>query len=105
MTKAEEFLRNGGLTVEVNDGEVFGIDEFGMPQTIGKIGRIELSIEHPEQMLGISRIEHVTIYDENDNTLYDDQKIVDNAEYHSDSELIESLAKSYGISQDIIEDI
>lgn len=99
MTKADEY---SGI-IQVADGQVCAIGGDKGYEVIGKIGRVELSIEHPEQMLGISRVEYVMIYDENDKELYGDQDIVNNDEYYSDDELIEDLAESYGISKDIVD--
>ena len=82
MTKAEEYTGNG--TIMIGNGEVWAIDDSGIPDVIGKIERIELAIEYPENMIGISRVEHVMLYNENDEELYDDQDIVNNDEYHSD---------------------
>lgn len=101
MTIAKEYKGNG--TIKVENGQVYAIGGDKGYEVIGKIGRVELSIEHPEQMLEISRVEHVMVYDENDKALYEDQGIVNNDEYHSDKELVESLAKKYGISKGIID--
>ncbi len=101
MTKADEYTSNG--TIMVGNGEVCAIDDSGILEVIGKIDRIELSIEQPEEMIGIYRIEHVMLFDENDKELYEDQGIVDNAEYHEENELVEALAKNYGVSQDIVQ--
>lgn len=101
MTKVDEYTGSGQIVV--SDGEVWAIDDSGILDVIGKIGRIELSIENPEEMLGISRVEHVMLYNENDEELYEDQEIVDNREYHSDENLILGIAKHYGVSEDIIE--
>ncbi|EJT6502754.1 hypothetical protein AB8J26_001552 [Clostridium perfringens] len=101
MTKVEEYTGEG--TIMISDGEVWAIDDSCFTDVIGKIGRVELSIEMPEEMIGIYRIEHVMLFNEDDEELYDDQGIVDNEEYHDESELVEALANKYGISKDIIE--
>lgn len=54
-------------------------------------------------MLGISRVEHVMLYNEKDEELYEDQKIVNNNEYFSDEDLIEAICEYYGVSGEIIE--
>lgn len=90
-----------GLTI-VSDGEVLAIDDSGIPDVIGKIERIELSIEQPEEMIGIYRIEQIVLFDGDDEQLYDDQGKV-NDEYHSEEEVVEALAKAYGVPADIIE--
>lgn len=101
MTIAKEYKGNG--TIKVENGQVCAIGDREGFEVLGKIGRVELSIEHPEQMLGISRMEHVMLYDENDKALYEDQGIINNIEYHSDKDLVEDLAKKYGISKDIVD--
>lgn len=101
MTKADEYTGEG--TIMVSNGEVCGIDDSCLPDVIGKIGRVELSIEQPEEMIGIYRIEHVMLFNEDDEELYDDQDIVDNAEYHEEDELVKALANAYGVSTDIVE--
>ncbi|TCZ71448.1 hypothetical protein E0485_22615 [Paenibacillus albiflavus] len=101
MTKVDEYTGEG--TIMVSQGEVWAIDDSCLPDVIGKIERIELSIEEPEEMLGIYRIEHVMLFNEDDEQLYDDQDIVNNDEYHSEKELVEALTIAYGVSADIIE--
>ncbi|MFC3750093.1 hypothetical protein [Paenibacillus sp. GCM10012306] len=101
MTKVDEYTGDG--TIIVSHGEVWAIDDSCLPDVIGKIERIELSIEQPEEMLGIYRIEHVMLFGEDDEQLYDDQDKVNNDEYHSEKEVAEALANAYGVSEDIIE--
>ncbi len=86
----------------VENGAVYEVIEYGKKREIGKIAQVELSIEHPAQMLGISRVESSVLLDEQDNELMNDQNIVDNQEYHSDDELIKAVAKHYNISTDFI---
>lgn len=101
MTKADKYTGDG--IIMVGNGEVYAIDESGIPDVIGKIDRIELSIEQPEEMIGIYRIEHVMLFDEDDEELYDDQGIVDNTDYYEEDELIEALINNYGVLKDIVE--
>lgn len=101
MTKADEYTGEG--TIMVSNGEVWAIDDSCLPDVIGEIGRVELSIEQPEEMIGIYRIEHVMLFNEDDEELYDDQGIVDNTEYHEEDELVKALANAYGVSTDIVE--
>jgi hypothetical protein len=105
MTKAEEFKAQGDgeIIIQVSDGEVWAIDDSGLPDVIGKIERIELSIEEPEETPGVYRVEYVMIYDEKDEKLHDDQDVVDNTEYHAHHELVDALAIKYGVSKDIID--
>lgn len=101
MNKADEY--KGYRTIMVGNGEVWFVDDNCLKHVIGKIGRVELSVEQPEEMIGIYRIEHVMLFNEDDEELYDDQVIVDNTEYHDKDEIVKSLAKVYGISTDIVE--
>lgn len=104
MTKVEEYKNNGGEgNIVVSNGEVLAIDSSSIPDVIGTIERIELSIEEPDDTPGVLRIEHVMLYDKDDKPLYDDQGIVDNYEYHSEEAMVMALAKNYGVSKDIIE--
>ncbi len=103
MMKVDKYSGDG--IIMVGNGEVCAVDDSGIPDVIGKIGRIELSIEQPKEMIGIYRIEHVMLFDENNEELYEDQRIVDNAEYHDENELVEDLANQYGVSQDIVETV
>ena len=100
MSKVDEYTGNGMIVV--SDGEVWAVDDSGLPDVIGEIGRVELSIEMPENLIGIYRVEHIMLFDEDDEELYDDQTIVDNTEYHSERALVKAVAKKYGISEDII---
>lgn len=86
----------------IENGYVYEINEYGEKLQIGKIAKLKLSIEHPEELLGISRVESLILYDEQDEELMNDQDIVDNQEYHSDDELIDEIAKHYNISKDLI---
>lgn len=100
MSKVDEYTGNGMIVV--SDGEVWAVDDSGLPDVIGEIGRVELSIEMPENLIGIYRVEHIMLFDEDDEELYDDQTLVDNTEYHSERALVKAVAKKYGISEDII---
>lgn len=104
MTKVKTYKAqtDGEIYIHVSHGEVWAIDDSCLPDTIGLIGRIDLSIEEPEETPGVYRIEHVMIYDDNDERLHEDQDIVDNTEYHDRNELIQALADKYGVSTDII---
>lgn len=102
MTKVEENYKNSEIIFK--SGIAFAISE-STSDVVGRIAKIELSIEHPEQMLGISRVESVILYNEKNEALYNDQEIVNNNEYPSDQELICEIAKHYGVSKDIIETI
>ena len=94
MSKVDEYTGNGMIVV--SDGEVWAVD------VIGEIGRVELSIEMPENLIGIYRVEHIMLFDEDDEELYDDQTLVDNTEYHSERALVKAVAQKDGISEDII---
>ena len=96
MSKVDEYTGNGMIVV--SDGEVWAVDDSGLPDVIGEIGRVELSIEMPENLIGIYRVEHIMLFDEDDEELYDDH----NTEYHSERALVKAVAKKYGISEDII---
>ena len=100
MSKVDEYTGNGMIVV--SDGEVWAVDDSGLPDVIGEIGRVELSIEMPENLIGIYRVEHIMLFDEDDEELYDDQTLVDNTEYHSERALVKAVAKKYGISEDIM---
>lgn len=100
MSKVDEYTGNGMIVV--SDGEVWAVDDSGLPDVIGEIGRVELSIEMPENLIGIYRVEHIMLFDEDDEELYDDQTLVDNTEYHSERALVKAVTKKYGISEDII---
>lgn len=89
----------------VENGIVYEIEDYTEKVEIGKIARVELTIEHPEQMLGSSRVESSILFDEQDKELMNDQDVVDNQEYHSDEDLINSIARRYNISKDLIESI
>lgn len=87
----------------VKNGIVYEINEYEEKCEIGKIARVELAIEHPAQMLGISRVESSILLDDQETELLNDQDIVDNQEYHSDVRLIKAVAKHYNISTDLID--
>lgn len=101
MTKVDEYEGEG--TIMISNGEVCAIDDSCIPDVIGKIGRIELAIEYPEEVIGICRVEHVMLFNEDDEELYEDQGIVDNTEYHEEDELVRAIANTYGVSTDIID--
>ncbi len=96
---------NNELKVYVEDGRFYDPNTDNYEQECGvEIAYIKLYIEHPENMLGISRIESVTLYDENDDLLYDDQELVDNKEFSSDYEVKEFIAEYYNVPIDIIDE-
>ena len=68
MSKVDEYTGNGMIVV--SDGEVWAVDDSGLPDVIGEIGRVELSIEMPENLIGIYRVEHIMLFDEDDEELY-----------------------------------
>lgn len=105
MTKADEFKAqsDGKINIQVSNGEVWAIYDSSLSDVIGKIERIDLSIEEPEETPGVYRVEYVIMYDDNDEKLYDDQDAVDNTEYHTHHELIDTLAIKYGVSKHIID--
>lgn len=86
----------------IENNVVYEINEYGEKREVGKIAQVELSIEHPAQMLGISRVESAILLDEQDNELMNDPNIIDDQEYYSDNELIKSVANHYKISTDLI---
>lgn len=49
MSKVDEYTGNGMIVV--SDGEVWAVDDSGLPDVIGEIGRVELSIEMPENLM------------------------------------------------------
>lgn len=72
------------------------------------IARAEVYLDEdmPEYMGGIIRIESLIFYDSDDDMIDDaalNNELVDNAEYHSEEELITNVAKRLGISPSVIE--
>ena len=63
---------------------------------------ITLDDNVPEYMDGIIRCGSVITKDENGNTIDDHQELIDNAEFHSESELIASVAQRLGVSESIV---
>ncbi len=57
----------------------------------------------PEYMNGIIRCGSVISEDEDGNELKDHQELIDNAEFYSEQELIEHVAKAIGVSPEIVE--
>ena len=89
-------------SIMTSNRKVSVIDESGILKDIGKIEKINLYIEKPESMIGISRVENIMLVGENEEDLYADQTMVDNAEFHSDEEVLLAVAEHYGVSKDII---
>ena len=102
MTKVEKCGTNGIVTID--DGKVIVFKD-GIRTVVGKIAYVELNIEHPKQMPGICRIEHVMLYNDKKEALYEDQEIVNNTEYHTEKELIDAVAEHYGVSRNAIKGI
>ena len=77
------------------------------------VARVEVTIEYPENTPGIGRLSSVILFDKDDNVIYNDQDIIDNAEYRYDSEneydlpirqqIAEVLSARYGICPSCIE--
>ncbi len=90
----------GSKKYAVDKGAIIDLDT---DKIVDYIDQVEIAIEYPESMLGICRVESVTISINGGRSSFNDQDIVDNAEFHSDTELIEALAERYGVSEDIID--
>jgi len=65
--------------------------------------RITLDGSVPESMGGIIRCGSVISEDENGKQIKDHQELIDNTEFHSEEQLIASVAKRLGINESIIE--
>ncbi len=65
--------------------------------------RITLDDNVPEYMDGIIRCGSVISEDQNGNTIKNHQELIDNTEFHSESELIASVAQRLGVSESIVE--
>lgn len=87
----------------VENGIVYEIRKDEKKEVLGHIGKVELTLEYPPEMLGIIRIESSALFGENDNKLMEDNDIIDNQEYHSETMLKKEVAKHYGIPECIIE--
>lgn len=65
--------------------------------------RVTLDDDVPEYMDGIIRCGSVISEDENGEVINDHQELIDNAEFHSEAELIASVAKRLGVTESIVE--
>lgn len=65
--------------------------------------RITLDDSVPESMSGIIRCGSVISEDENGRQIKDHQELIDNAEFHSEEQLIASVAKRLGVSESVVE--
>lgn len=63
---------------------------------------VQLDDDVPEYMHGIIRCGSVISQDEDGNDLEDHQDLIDNAEFRSESELINYVAKKLGVSKEIV---
>lgn len=89
----------------VKNDMVYTMDENGIEKAIGKIASVEVSIDHPENMIGISRVNNAILYDENDDEIYNDPDIIDNTEYHSDRDLMDAVAKRYSVDRQCVKEV
>ena len=67
---------------------------------------VYLDDDVPEYMEGIIRVELLNFYDSDDESIDDvklNNQLVDNAEYHSENELIEDIAKRLGLPSSAVE--
>lgn len=67
------------------------------------IERVEITIEYPEEMEGIVRLETLDCYDSNDDRLVNIPDLINNDEFHSEADLVRFVAKKLQVSADIIE--
>lgn len=65
--------------------------------------RITLDNNVPEYMKGIIRCGSVISEDENGRTIKDHQELINNAEFHSESELLSFVAQRLGVSESVVE--
>lgn len=72
---------------------------------MSKIAFVKVSLDDnvPEYMQGIIRIGQVISEDKNGNQLDDHQELVDNREFHAQSEIISFVAKALNVSESIVE--
>lgn len=98
MVKVTEYPGNKKYAVDKSS-----IIDLDTDEIVDYIDQVEIAIEYPESMPGICRVESVTLSINGGRSSFDDQDIVDNAEFHSDAKLIEALAERYGVSEDIID--
>jgi len=89
MSKVDEYTGNGMIVV--SDGEVWAVDDSGLPDVIGEIGRVELSIEMPENLIGIYRVEHIMLFDEDDEISFDAEEEEETPEETAE-EVLEDMA-------------
>lgn len=88
--------------VIVEEGKI--IDSIS-EKVLGEVGRVVLAVEMPQDMLGIYRIESVTVYDVDETIVFNDQEKVNNQEFFSEEEIKEFLAEAYGIFTEYIETV
>lgn len=74
-------------------------------KVLGEVGRVILAIEMPPEMLGIYRIDSVTVYDVDEKVEVNDQEKVDNQEFFSEEDIKKFLAEAYGIHPECIETV
>lgn len=62
---------------------------------------IHLDDDVPESMKGIIRCGSVISFDENDNET-DHEELIDNAEYHSEKEMVDDIAKRLDVESNMV---
>lgn len=63
---------------------------------------IQLDDDVPDYMAGVIRCGAVISQDEDGNELEDHQELIDNTEFHSETDLINHVASRLGVSKDIV---
>lgn len=67
------------------------------------IERVEITIEYPEEMEGILRLETLECFNSKDERIEGIIDLINNEEFHSEEEVINFVTRKLGISPDIID--
>ena len=66
------------------------------------IERVEVYLEYPESLEGITRIESIAAFDVNGKKIKNIPDLVDNQEFRSEEEVTNSVSKKLVVSTDVI---
>ena len=97
-----EIQEDEHIEIEYKHGNICIVKDYFETIKSIKIDSIEVSLEYPENMLGIQRIHNVKIIDELDNTIHEENKLIDNSEFYDNKGIQEFVADFCNVDVNVV---
>lgn len=90
------------IEIEYENGNICIVKDYFETIKSTKIASIEVSLEYPENMLGIMRILNVKIIDELDNNIHEENDLIDNSEFYDNKSVQEFVADFCNVDVNVV---